>query len=323
MSPRCSIIIRCYNEDRHLPRLLYGISQQTIQDVEIIAVDSGSTDKTLSILRNHRVRTLFLEPERFSFGRSCNIGCRAAQGEFIVFVSAHAYPVCSTWLDDLLKPFDDPFVGICYGKQRGNSINTYSERQIYKVWYPEKSYVSPGHPFCNNANSAVRRSIWEALGFDETLTGLEDVDLAKRAAEHHHKIAYVASAEVVHVHEERLVTVRHRFRREALAYRRIFPLEKMSIWQFCMLYMGNVVIDCRNAFHEGVLRRHFLEILQFRMMQFWGAYQGMRQHEPVSNQLKRRFYYPARLNRSQKKQKASRGDNAVQYHQLPDEHYNL
>jgi rhamnosyltransferase len=313
MSPNCSIIIRCYNEARHLPRLLFGISQQTMKDVEIIAVDSGSTDETPLILRRHGVKTLFLEPERFSFGRSCNLGCRAAQGEILVFVSAHAYPVY------LLKPFVDPLVGICYGKQRGNSLNTYSECQLFKVWYPEQDQTIQEHPFCNNANSAVRRSVWEALGFNETLTGLEDVDLAKRAWERHQKIAYVVKAEVIHVHEEHLGAVRHRFRREALAYHRIFPHEKMSFGQFCMLYVGNVISDCRNALRDGVLRRHFQEILQFRMMQFWGAYQGMRQHGPVTNQLKRRFYYPAGLNHPQKTQKALRGDNTVQYQQLVDE----
>ncbi|NEO00616.1 MAG: glycosyltransferase, partial [Moorea sp. SIO3I7] len=47
--PEISIIIRCYNEEEHIGRLLSGIMQQTIQDVEIIVVDSGSTDATPSI----------------------------------------------------------------------------------------------------------------------------------------------------------------------------------------------------------------------------------------------------------------------------------
>lgn len=318
MAPNCSIIIRCYNEAKHLPRLLYGISQQTIKDIEVIAVDSGSTDETLSILRRNGVKTLAVEPERFSFGRSCNLGCRAAKGDFLVFVSAHAYPVFPTWLEELLKPFADPMVAISYGKQRGNSVNTYSECQLFKAWYPEQDPTIQEHPFCNNANSAIRRSVWESLGFNENLTGLEDVELAKRATEHHFKIVYAAAAEVIHMHEERLGAILHRFRREAVAYRNIYPHENMSFGQFCMLYIGNVFSDCRNAFHERVLRRQLVGILQFRLMQFWGAYQGMRQHGPVSKQLKRRFYYPAKSNHPRKMQKAHRREDAVQYHRLPD-----
>ena len=45
----CSIVIRAYNEEKHIGRLLEGIKQQTLKDVEIILVDSGSTDRTLAI----------------------------------------------------------------------------------------------------------------------------------------------------------------------------------------------------------------------------------------------------------------------------------
>jgi glycosyltransferase involved in cell wall biosynthesis len=46
----CSIVIRAYNEGRHLGRLLEGIRQQGVKAVEIILVDSGSSDDTHSIL---------------------------------------------------------------------------------------------------------------------------------------------------------------------------------------------------------------------------------------------------------------------------------
>jgi rhamnosyltransferase len=46
---KCSIVIRAYNEEKHIGRLLEGIRQQTVKDVEIILVDSGSTDETVFI----------------------------------------------------------------------------------------------------------------------------------------------------------------------------------------------------------------------------------------------------------------------------------
>ena len=45
----CSLVIRAYNESQHLPRLLEGLAHQTVKDVEVILVDSGSTDATVSI----------------------------------------------------------------------------------------------------------------------------------------------------------------------------------------------------------------------------------------------------------------------------------
>ena len=47
----CSIVIRANNEERHIGRLLQGIAGQTIPGIEIILVDSGSTDRTVEIAK--------------------------------------------------------------------------------------------------------------------------------------------------------------------------------------------------------------------------------------------------------------------------------
>ncbi len=50
-----SVIIRCFNEDEHIGRLLSGIMQQTIPTDEVVVVDSGSTDATLAIASRSRI----------------------------------------------------------------------------------------------------------------------------------------------------------------------------------------------------------------------------------------------------------------------------
>ncbi|MCZ7627103.1 MAG: glycosyltransferase [Candidatus Methylomirabilis sp.] len=67
-TPACSLVIRCFNEEAHIGRLLTGIMAQTLKDVEIIVVDSGSTDATLSIASQYPVKILTITPEQFSFG---------------------------------------------------------------------------------------------------------------------------------------------------------------------------------------------------------------------------------------------------------------
>ena len=71
---KCSIVIRCYNEAAHIGKLLYGILQQTESHIEIIVVDSGSTDGTLRIAKQYPVKIVEIKPEDFSFGRSLNAG---------------------------------------------------------------------------------------------------------------------------------------------------------------------------------------------------------------------------------------------------------
>lgn len=290
--PRVSIIIRCYNEERHIGRLLAGILAQTVEDYEIIVVDSGSTDATLSIASRFPVRIEHIASEAFSFGRALNMGCSVARGKYLVFASAHVYPVYRDWLEQLLAPFADPRVVLSYGKQRGDHRTKFSERQVFARWFPEQSTLDQSHPFCNNANAAIRRERWEQEPYDEDLTGLEDLDWARRVKEKGYKIAYVAEAEVKHVHEETWARIFNRYRREATAFKQIFPEEHFTFWDFVRLYVANIVADYRHAWQDGVWSRHWRSVPMFRLMQFWGTYRGFRQHGPVTSALHKKYYYP-------------------------------
>ncbi|HEX9090947.1 MAG TPA: glycosyltransferase family A protein, partial [Anaerolineales bacterium] len=115
-----SIVIRAFNEQGHITRLLEGIGQQSINDIETILVDSGSTDGTVQVASNYPVRIVHVSPEEFTFGFSLNQGVAHAQGELVVIASAHVYPVYPDWLEHLLAPFSDPQVALTYGKQRGD-----------------------------------------------------------------------------------------------------------------------------------------------------------------------------------------------------------
>jgi len=312
-----SLVIRCFNEERNIGRLLDGIQQQTADDVEIIVVDSGSTDSTLSIVSRFPVTLLSILPEDFSFGRSLNIGCRAATRDFIVIASAHVYPTYREWLERLVAPFHDPKVAVVYGKQRGNETTKFSEHQVLAKWFPDESNLCQENPFCNNANAAIRRSLWQQRRYDETLTGLEDLDWAQWTSEQGNNVAYVADAEVVHVHDESLKQIYNRYCREALALKRIAPEESFNLWDFARLLGANLASDCRHAWRERVLWRNLLGIFGFRSMQFWGTYRGFSQRGPVTSQLKQTFYYPKSRTNFPSKSRGTEGQRPVQYTKDP------
>src|SRR3546814_20115392 len=83
-----SIVIRTLNEARYLGELLDGIEQQETGSfrVEVVVIDSGSTDGTLEIAERHGCTITHITREQFSFGRSLNMGCEVASGE--IFSSA-------------------------------------------------------------------------------------------------------------------------------------------------------------------------------------------------------------------------------------------
>lgn len=290
--PRCSIIIRAYNEAEHIGRLLHGLTQQDYPDFEIILVDSGSTDDTVFIAEAYGVKIVQISKDEFSFGRALNIGCRHATGEILVFVSAHVFPIYRSWLARLVAPFADPRVMLSYGKQRGNHVNKFSEHQIFAKWFPEMSACPQPHHFCNNANCAVRRSAWETQSYDETLPGLEDLAWAKESQQRGGLIAYVAEAPIIHVHDETYDRVRNRYRREAMAMRTIQPSTSFGFFDFLHLFISNTVSDGIAAAREKRLLRELGSIFLFRFNQFYGTWRGHRGPGGVTADLRRRFYYP-------------------------------
>jgi len=287
----CSIVIRAYNEEKHIGRLLEGIRHQTIKDVEVILVDSGSTDGTVSVAESFGARIVHIRPEEFTFGRSLNYGIAAAKRELIVIASAHVYPVYPDWLETLLGPLQDDSVALTYGKQRGYEGSKYSEHQIFHQWYPDVSKPKQETAFCNNANAAIRKSLWEKNNYDETLTGLEDLAWAKWAKEQGHAIAYVAEAEIIHVHNETPHGVYNRYRREAMALRKIYPEAHFNFYDFLRLTATNIFSDLWHAVRERVLLKNISSIFWFRFMQFHGTRLGHRETSLITPQLRETFYY--------------------------------
>ena len=163
-----SIVIRTFNEQKHLPELLRMIkSQETGLGYEIIVVDSGSSDHTLKIASEYNCKIVKINKEEFSFGRSLNSGCALAKGEFIVIVSAHCIPVNTNWLNKLVEPLTkDSNVALSYGKQIGNEITKFSEHQVFSKYYPDQDKNPQEDYFCNNANACIRKRLWEAQKYD-------------------------------------------------------------------------------------------------------------------------------------------------------------
>jgi len=288
------IVIRSLNEEQHIGRLLTGIRHQTAQADSIVLVDSGSTDATVEIATRFGVVVKHIDPDVFSFGRSLNLGCSELDTDVIVVVSAHVYPIYDSWLERLVNPLKDGHIALSYGRQTGDHRTKFAEQQLMRRWFPEVSTPMQSHPFCNNANAAIRRDVWEAQPYNEELTGLEDIDWARRAMEKGYFPSYVAESVVVHVHEESWDRLRNRYRREAIAHRRIYEKQRLSALEAATLCVRNVAADYGAAARQRVLLRNLHSIPSFHSAQFIGAYQGFAQDGDIPKHIKRRFYYPGR-----------------------------
>jgi hypothetical protein len=127
--------------------------------------------------------------------------------------------------------------------------------------------------------------------YDETLTGLEDLAWAEWAKQKEYVIVYAAEAEIVHVHHESPRGVFNRYRREAMAFKRIHPEAHFSVYDLFRLTMTNIFSDLWHALCEHMLLKNFYSIFWFRAMQFYGTHMGYRDSSLVTPQLRETFYY--------------------------------
>tara|TARA_B100001027_G_scaffold216768_1_gene194197 strand:- start:289 stop:1170 length:882 start_codon:yes stop_codon:yes gene_type:complete len=290
-----SVIIRTLNEEKYLPELLKTIDSQIIdQSVEKIIVDSGSTDGTLEIAKKFKCRITFIDKKDFTFGKSLNDGCIFSKGDILVFISGHCIPDSNFWLSNLIVNLVNGSADYVYGRQLGRDSTKFSEEVLFQKYYP--NHNNPDNPkyFCNNANSAIKRPVWEKYMFNEKLTGLEDMGLAKKIFEDGGSIQYSPKASVYHIHDETFKQVKIRYEREAIALKEIMPEIQISIIDLIRYIFTAIFLDSLYALNQKKLTKNFFSIVMFRFSQYYGSYIGSNK-KLLKNELhknKEKYFYP-------------------------------
>jgi len=117
--PRVSIVIPTLNAGADLEASLRMIfSQATRWPIEVIVVDSGSSDDTVAVARKFPVRLFLIPRERFGHGRTRQWAIEQAAGDYVAFLSQDAIPADEHWLAPLVEALEsDPEVAGAYSRQ--------------------------------------------------------------------------------------------------------------------------------------------------------------------------------------------------------------
>jgi rhamnosyltransferase len=202
-----TIVIRAKNEARDIGDTLAAIyRQEGVPPVEVVVVDSGSTDGTLDIVRRFPARLIEIPPRSFTYGRALNVGIAAATGEVVVSLSAHSLPAHERWLLNLVRNFGDSRVAGVYGRQIARPNATLFElfgMALSGVTSSRRRWQEADMMF-SNANGAFRRQLCRAFPFDERLLGAEDLAWAHVVQQQGYAVVYEPGAPVYHSHGESL-----------------------------------------------------------------------------------------------------------------------
>jgi len=205
-----SILIPTKNGERDIGACLEAAySQEGVGPIEVLVIDSGSTDATLEIARRYPVRIENIPPESFHHARTRNFAANLATGEFLVFLSQDAVPADGLWLSAMLKNFRDPAVGAVYGRQlpvpgapleRHDTLAAvYGDERLVKAPSTQGNLGYRYYHF-SDANAAIRKSVWQKTRFPEDFKVFEDLGIAKRILDSGWQIVYEPQSRVYHSH---------------------------------------------------------------------------------------------------------------------------
>ena len=241
MTPKYSVVIPTHNGAATLPALLDALrTQRTTGTLEIIAVDSGSTDGTIELLQPRVDSLIRISPQEFDHGLTRNLGVSRARGELVFLLVQDALPVGHLFLESLAQPLvADARVAGTFARQQPRPEASAITRHYLDNWIASRaeartSALVDGQAqmdamtpmarllFCafDNVASCIRRSIWEQRPFKPTpiaedLAWSHDVLLAG------YSIAFAPDAVVLHSHDRGAV---YEYRRTRVLHEQLFDL---------------------------------------------------------------------------------------------------
>jgi glycosyltransferase involved in cell wall biosynthesis len=198
MKKMVSIIIRTKNEERWIKFCLESVFAQEFRDFEVVVVDNVSTDGTLARLKKFDVKVVTLE--KYVPGAALNFGIGHSSGDILVFLSGHCIPTDSKWLGNLIRGFDNEKIVGVYGRQLPMSFTSANDKRDLFITFGLDEKIQKKDSFFHNANSAIRRKIWETIPFDNEATNIEDRIWASQVQAQGYWIKYEPEAKVYHHH---------------------------------------------------------------------------------------------------------------------------
>lgn len=221
MPPVISVVIPVKDGGSGLIGCLEAVRAQALdEEVEVIVVDSGSTDGSLEAARARGAHVLEIPAEEFSHGASRNLGAGAAAGEVLAFLSQDAVPVGTDWLARLTAPLRaDPGLAGVYGRQLPHEGATPPESYFLNFLYgpgrrrqraDSEAQLSMDTTLFSNVNAAIPRNIWQRHPFVEDIVMSEDQEWSRRVLLAGYAIGYEPGAVVRHSHN---YTIRAAFQR--------------------------------------------------------------------------------------------------------------
>jgi len=205
-----SVVIPIFNGQRYLDEVLTAVSkeaQEAAIKLQIVVVDSGSSDGSLETAQRHSVELLQIDKKDFSHGRTRNLAAEICQGDLICFLTQDATPAPG-WLKAYLDAFQlSDRVGAAFGPHLARKdTSPMIARELSEFFKGFSADNSPSiqkagdEPFISNVNACYRKTCFDEIKFRD-LDYAEDQAFGRDLLARGYEKVYHPDAAVYHAHD--------------------------------------------------------------------------------------------------------------------------
>jgi len=305
-TPRVSVIIPHHQGKDLLSGSLRSLAAQSFLDYEILAVDNGSTDRSVDKARQEFPRVHIIRlPQNEGFAYAINLGVRESKGEILAFLNNDA-EVVGGWIASGIKAFDDrPDVGVLASRimdfdrrdvvqnagikirKSGRPAGRGRGEHFDERWSSEEEVFG-----ASGGAMMVRRSVWEKVGpyREDFVSYLEDVDWAFRARLMGEKCLYVS--DMVAYHREASTRdmqgrpgVDSPERVRLIARNKIWVLWLNTPWVLLLLHLPWMICGfCLSLAHHSLRSHQLVPFLAGTLEGKWGVFPRWKERCKIQNQ---------------------------------------
>jgi glycosyltransferase involved in cell wall biosynthesis len=226
-NPLASVLIRVKNEGRGLPLMMESLARQSLfERLELVFLDSGSTDSTLGYLESLNCVLYRIAPHEFAFGETCNLMMALASTDICFFFSGHVVLETLGLIEAGYEEIATGRSAAGFFRQVPNEIYGASvyERAFLRRAFPDASaYGRSGSQArawrFSNAASVLGRRAWETIWFPDVIASEDALWAREFLRRQNGAIRYFADFKVAHSHNENPAAVEKRVYINAVANR--------------------------------------------------------------------------------------------------------
>ena len=146
--PKVSILIPCYNVEKYIRQCMDSVINQTLKEIEIICVDDGSTDNSLTILENYAQRDKRIQifsQQNLHAGIARNHGLEKASGKYVHFMDSDDLLIDNNVYENLYKIIkSQKNINIIKFKNKAfdDSTNEYTKNDRYELKIVGEKFIN-------------------------------------------------------------------------------------------------------------------------------------------------------------------------------------